>query len=98
MRQAFDGHDYEDTVFCNATPCSLPVRYTRFEGAYCLHLQTCQCKQQADSNDQVPDGGSCQHVQTVDMLFVRNGSYLKSKDGDLKAGCTLLSSVWQSSE
>jgi hypothetical protein len=68
MRQAFDCHDYGDTVFWNATPCSLPVRYTRFEGTYCLHFQTCKCKQQADSNDQVTEGGSCQHVQTVGML------------------------------
>jgi hypothetical protein len=79
MRQDFDCHDYEDTVFWNATPCSLPVHYTRFEGTYCLHFQTRQYKQQADSNDQVPEGGSCQYVLTGDMLFVRNFTYLKSK-------------------
>ena len=48
--------------------------------------------------NEVREGASCQHVQTVDMLFVRSCANLKCKESDLKAGCTLLSSVRQSSE
>jgi len=95
MWPAFDGHYYKRTVFWNATPCNLPESYTRFEGTYCLDFQTCQCK---TAMSQVKEGASCQHVQTVDMLFVRSCANLKCKDSDLKAGCTLLTSVRQSFE
>jgi hypothetical protein len=52
-------------VFWNAAPCSLAEMYRRFRGAYCLHYQGDECR----------DDGASTHLRNVGLLRDQTALY-----------------------